>query len=117
MDDQRFITSYMLNDEILVIRLQGKLDGQTVDEFHKEIERQHNAGVKKMIIDCARLGYVSSYGIGALVRAQAKFRHQGGEIKLASVQSVVANVFQIVHLDKLLDFYGDIEFARESFYE
>jgi hypothetical protein len=41
----------------------------------------------------------------------------GGEMKLASIQSMVADVFRVVRLDKLLDIYGDIEFARESFYE
>ena len=117
MADQAFISSYVVDDDILVIKLHGKLDEQTFTEFNEEIERQYNAGMRKIIVDCSHLGYVSSYGIGALVRAQAKLRRQGGEMKLAAIQSMVADVFRIVRLDRLLDIYGDIEFARESFYE
>ncbi len=117
MEDQAFISSYVVDDDILVLKLHGKLDGHTFNEFNEEIERQYAAGMRKIIVDCSHLGYVSSYGIGALVRAQAKLRRQGGEMKLAAIQSMVADIFRVVRLDKLLDIYGDIEFARESFYE
>ena len=117
MNDSPFIHSHIIEDEILVIRLHGKLDNSTVETFNQEIDRQFDTGVRKIIVDCSHLGYVSSFGVGSLVRAQSKLRQKGGEMKLATVQSMVANVFKIVHLDRLLNIYGDIEFARESFYE
>lgn len=117
MDKQVFLSSYLIDGDILVIKLRGKLDDQMIHQFNEEIERQFAAGIHKIIVDCAHLGYVSSYGIGALVRAQVKLRRQGGEMKLAAIQSVVADIFRIVRLDKLLDIHGDIEFARESFYK
>ena len=48
---------------------------------------------------------------------QAKLRKWGGEVKLAAIQSAVAEVFKVVRLGRLLEMYGDFEFARESFYE
>lgn len=117
MSEEAFVSSYVVDDDILVLKLHGKLDQHTAPEFNKEVERHFAEGKRKMIIDCAHLGYVSSYGVGALVNAQAKLRKQGGEVKLATIQSMVADVFKIIHLDKLLNIYGDIEFARESFYE
>jgi anti-anti-sigma factor len=100
-----------------VLKLHGKLDQETAPEFNAEVEKHFAEGKRKMIIDCAHLGYVSSFGIGALVSVQAKLRKQGGEVKLTAIQSLVADVFKIVRLDKLLDIHGDIEFARESFYK
>ena len=117
MSDEEFITTRMIDDEILVMSLHGRLDHHTVVEFNAAIEKEFDKGIHKFIVDCAHLGYVSSYGIGALVRVQAKLRGKGGEVKLATVQSVVANVFRIVRLDRILEMYGDIEFARESFCE
>lgn len=116
-EEKAFVTSYVVDDDILVLKLHGKLDNRTVPEFNAEVEKQFAEGKRKMIIDCAHLGYVSSYGIGALVSLQARLRKKGGEVKLATIQSLVADVFKIVHLDRLLEIYGDIEFARESFYE
>ena len=117
MSEQAFVSSYVVDDDILVLKLHGKLDETTAPEFNREVERHFAEGKRKMIIDCAHLGYVSSYGIGALVHVQAKLRKQGGEAKLAAIQSMIADVFKIVRLDKLLDMYGDTEFARESFYK
>lgn len=117
MNDSTFIHAHVIDEEILVIQLHGKLDNSTVEAFNQEIDRQFDTGVRKIIVDCSHLGYVSSFGIGSLVRAQSKLRNKGGEMKLATVQSMVANVFKIVHLDRLLDIYDDIEFARKSFYE
>ena len=117
MSEEDFITTRLIDDDILVMSLHGRLDQHSVEEFNAEIERQYDLGMRKFIVDCAHLGYVSSYGIGALVRTQAKLRGKGGEVKLATVQSVVANVFRIVRLDRILEMYGDIEFARESFFE
>lgn len=117
MSKDAFVTSYTLDEDILVLQLHGKLDQTTAPEFNKEVESHFAEGKRKIIIDCAHLGYVSSYGIGALVSVQAKLRKQGGEVKLATIQSVVADIFKIVHLDRILDMYGDIEFARESFYQ
>jgi anti-sigma B factor antagonist len=104
-----------LDDDILVIKLHGKLDAATTPDFNAEVDKHFQQGKRKVIIDCAHLGYVSSFGIGTLVTLQARLRKRGGEVKLAAIPSVVADVFKVVHLDKLLDIYGDIEFARESF--
>ncbi len=117
MSEQAFITSYVVDGDILVILLHGNLDAATTSEFNTEVDRHFNEGKRKLIIDCAHLGYISSLGIGSLVTLQTRLRKQGGEVKLAAIQGLVADVIKIVHLDRLLDIYGDIEFARESFYE
>ncbi len=117
MTEEPFITCETRDEDILVMTLRGKLDDSSVEEFHEELERQFEAGFRKFIINCAHLGYISSRGIGALVRMQVKLRQKGGEVKLATVQSIVADVFRLVHIQKILDIYGDVEFARESFYD
>lgn len=117
MTEEAFISSYIVDDDILVIKLHGKLDAATSPEFNAEVDKHFQQGKRKIIIDCSHLGYISSFGIGTLVTLQARLRKQGGEVKLTSMQAIVAEVFKIVRLDRLLEMYGDIEFARESFYE
>jgi anti-anti-sigma factor len=69
-----------------------------------------------MIIDCRNMGYISSLGIASLVALQTKLRRRGGEVKLAAIFGPAMDVMRLVRLDKMLDIYGDIEFARKSFY-
>lgn len=116
-EKQAFVSCYLVDDDILVLKLYGKLNETTVPEFNAEVERQFAEGRRKMIIDCVHLGNISSYGVGSLVSLQTKLRKKGGEVKLAGIQSIVAEVFKVVRLDKLFQMYGDTEFARESFYK
>jgi anti-sigma B factor antagonist len=117
MNNNAYFSSYVVDDDILVVKLHGNLDAATTQEFNAELDKHFQQGKSKVIIDCAHVEYVSSFGIGALVTLQARLRKRGGEVKLAAINAVVADVFKIVHLDRLLEMYGDIEFARASFYE
>jgi anti-anti-sigma factor len=117
MSDEAFFSSKVIDDDILVIRLRGTLDSASSQEFNAEVDKHFQQGKRKIIIDCARLGHISSFGIGTLVTLQSRLRKRGGEVKLASVQAVVADVLKLVRLDRLLQIYGDVEFARQSFYE
>ena len=117
MNDEAFISSRIVDDDILVIKLHGKLDAASSPEFNAEVDQHFQQGKTKIIIDCAHLGYVSSFGIGTLVTLQARLRKRGGAVKLAAIPAVVADVFKLVHLDKLMEMYGDTEFARQSFHD
>jgi anti-anti-sigma regulatory factor len=52
-----------------------------------------------------------------LVALQKRLGKQGGIVKLAAIQGIAAEVIRLVGLDKMMDIYGDLEFARKSFYE
>ncbi len=115
MSEDAFIKSYLLDDEILVIQLHGNFDAENVPEFNQAVQKHFEAGHRKFIIDCAHLGYISSMGIGSLVTLQTRLRRKGGEAKLAALQGLAAEVIRLVKIDKLLNIYGDTEFAREAF--
>jgi len=115
MSTEEFITTKVIEDDILVIYLRGKLDTTTTPEFEDVVQHHFDEGKSKIIIDCARLGFISSLGIGALVRLQARLNKRGGAVKLAGLYGMAADVLRAVRVDKMLDIYGDVEFARESF--
>ena len=117
MQEEPFIVTKNLDDDILVIKLHGKMDVVTTPQFSAEVQQHFDQGKHRIIIDCAHLGYINSMGIGALVSLHTRLRKQGGEVKLAAIQGPVAEVLRIVRLDKMLSIYGDTEFARQSFQE
>lgn len=117
MSSSDFFDSTVIEGDILTIRLKGDLDSTSTPEFDRAIREHLDAGHSKIIIDCQRMGYVSSLGIGSLVALQTRLRRKGGIVKLAAIQGPVMEVMKAVRLDKILDMYGDLEFARESFAE
>lgn len=117
MSAEAFFQSRMVDDDILVVMLRGNLDATTTEEFDREVQKHLDQGRYRIIIDCRYLGLVSSLGIGSLMTLQTRLRRKGGVVKLAAIQGVAAEVIKLVRLDRMLDIYGDLEFARESFYE
>jgi anti-sigma B factor antagonist len=116
MTEQLSFEASILDDDILLVILIGSLDSVTTAEFNSRINQHLDQGMSKVIIDCRRLGYISSIGIGSLMSLQTRLARKGGKVKLAALDGMVADVIRIVKLDRLLDIYGDTEFARQSFY-
>ena len=110
------IETQLLDGDILAVLLHGSLNVTTTDQFNQAIQAHLDQGRTKIIIDCRHVDYISSLGLGSLVALQARLRKKGGEVKLAALFGTAAEAIRIVGLDKLLGIYGDLEFARRSFY-
>ena len=108
--------SKILDGDILAIVLDGNLDSVSTPQFDRQVQKHLDAGHSKIIIDCRKLGYLSSLGIASLVALQIKLRRRGGEAKLAAIFGPAMEIMRLVRLDKMFEIYGDLEFARESFY-
>jgi anti-anti-sigma factor len=116
MTNNPLFDSKIIDGDILALVLRGDLDSASAPEFDRQIQAHLDAGHSKIIIDCRNMGYISSLGIASLVALQTKLRRRGGEVKLAAIFGRAMEVMRLVRLDKMLDIYGDLEFARKSFY-
>ena len=102
------------NDEVLVMEVDGRLDSVAADFLVDCVEGQIEHGVRKIVLDCSNLDYVSSMGLAALIRANSKMKGQGGTVSLVQVPGLVADVVRITHLDKLLNIYSTVEEAAAA---
>jgi anti-sigma B factor antagonist len=110
-----FIQTKVIDDDVLVIMLNGNLDAITIEVFEAEIQKHVSQGTSKIIVDCQKLGFMTSTGIGSLVVLQARLRKRGGAVKLSAVSGVAAEVMKLVQLDRVIDGYSDVEAARQAF--
>lgn len=115
MKNELSIETDLFNGDILGIVLDGSLTTTTSEQFNKAVQDHLDQGRTKIIIDCRRVDYITSFGIGSLVALQARLRKKGGEVKLAGLYGIAADAIRLVGLDKLLNIYPDMEYARESF--
>jgi len=116
MNNELSIETVLLDGNILGIVLNGSLNTTTTEQFNQAIQKRLDQGQTKIIIDCRRVEYITSIGLGSLVALQARLRKKGGEVKLAGLYGLAADAIHLVGLDKLLNIYGDMEYARESFH-
>ena len=104
-----------IDDDILILAADGGLNGDTAERLVAEIGALVDAGLQRIIIDCSKLDYISSFGLGMLVRLHKKMKHRGGDVKVCSLHGIVPQVLQLTKLDKLFDIHPDVNRARLAF--
>lgn len=101
--------------EILLFELSGRLDSLQCDYLLNVIEHRIKRDQKKLIIDCNDLEYISSMGLGMLLRIHSRMKKRDGDVKLACVHGVVADAFKIVMLDRAFNMYPSVQAAVDSY--
>jgi anti-sigma B factor antagonist len=101
--------------DLLILKADGGLDSENADAFMAELGSLVDAGARKLIVDCSRLRFISSYGIAVLVRAHKKLAERGGNVKLAAVDSRVVRLLEFAGLSKILGIFPNVDAARAAF--
>lgn len=91
------------HDGVSVIELEGYLDAHTAPDFEAAIEREIEAGNVQIIIDGARLTYISSAGLGVFMSFIEEVREQGGDIKICALTPKVESVFEVLGFSEIFD--------------
>ena len=104
-----------LDETVLILRADGGLNAETAGQFVSQLEALVDAGVTKMIVDCTHLEYISSFGVGVLVRLHNKLAKRGGDVKVAAARSAVLQVLTVMRMGKVFDIYPDVNRARLAF--
>ena len=78
----------------------GRLDTTTAPQLEAELKNSLN-GVEELVIDLARLEYISSAGLRVLLSAQ-KVMNAQGSMKIVNVIPEVMEVFEITGFTDIL---------------
>ena len=88
------------NGGSLTIALEGRLDTTTAPELEQEIKLSLD-GVTELIMDLAKLDYISSAGLRVLLFAQKKMSKQGS-MKVIHANDMVMEVFEVTGFSDIL---------------
>ena len=103
--------------DVLILSADGGLDSTSAEAFVSDLTRLAQAGARKLLVDCTRLVYLSSYGLAVLVRLHKKLAEAGGDVKLAAVDSRVARLIDVAGLSSVFHMYPNVDEARRAFRE
>ena len=95
----------------LVIQASGKLDNDSHQYFFDCVKDEIENGNKKIVINFDGLGYVSSLGLGSLVRETSRAAKVGGTIHLTGIESHFLDILSMVNLDKAFHIFDTEEEA------
>lgn len=100
-----------------VLALDGYLDAHTAPQFEGAIQNEMAAGHLQLVVDCARLTYISSAGLGVFMSFIEEIREKGGDIKLCGLVPKVYQVFEVLGFPALFDIVADTAAAKAKFAE
>jgi len=102
-----FKVSHSTEDGLAVLSIEGYLDAHTAPEFEQAIEDQIAQGNVKIIVDCGKLDYISSAGLGVFMGFVEEVREKGGDIKICSLIPKVRQVFELLGFEQLYHIEDD----------
>jgi anti-anti-sigma factor len=87
------------------------VEGTELREAVTELLTEGRAGI---LLDCARVGFIDSQGIGLLVRCWM-CADKGGKLKLFSLTPRLKETLHLTGLLKIMDCFDDVGLALQSF--
>jgi anti-sigma B factor antagonist len=82
--------------------LAGRLDAAQARKAQEFLDGLDNPSV----LDCARLEYISSAGLGILLRTQKRVMAKGGGLSLVNVNNHIRDVFRYSGFDRIFKIVG-----------
>jgi anti-sigma B factor antagonist len=101
--------------DVLILKADGGIDSTNAEEVVAELTRLVESGIRKLVVDCTGLGYISSTGVGVLVRLHKTLGSVGGQAKVASVRGPVFRLLELTKLAELFEIYPSVEDALAAF--
>lgn len=116
MEEIRIDSKFADQDgEIMIVELGGHVDQSNSYRLQKMFDNIIQSGCYKVIVDFSKLYYMSSSGWGIFVGEIKRFRENGGDIKLASMNPEIYEVYQMLEFYHILEDYPEIDIAAASF--
>ncbi len=91
------------NAGAVTLCLAGELDNNTSTQLDQEIQPFVADGVKALVLDMTDLNFISSAGVGVILKAQDTLKKKGVELTLAGLQPQIKRVFEIMQLTPILN--------------
>ena len=105
------------SDGFAIISLDGAVDAHTAPKFEEAVQAVIEEGQFKIIVDCTKLTYISSAGLGVFMGFIEEVRDAEGDIKICGLSEKVKQPFEILGFETLYDFCPDVESSKKQFDE
>ncbi|MHC4552854.1 MAG: STAS domain-containing protein [Planctomycetota bacterium] len=96
-------------DFSLKISFVGNLDNETVDGFEQEMQRLLANPYQTVILDCQELEFVSSSGIGAIMKLRSTLSRSHTELVTINLPPHIKKVLEIMKLVPVMNVFENVE--------
>jgi len=103
-------------DSVRIIKITGRLDpGDGPDQLFDMVQSFVEEDETQFLLDLRSVTYISSTGVGSLIKSYRSVLKQKGQLKLLSPSQSVRNILAISKLDGVFEIFSDEKEALTSF--
>jgi anti-sigma B factor antagonist len=100
---------------ISIVALEGNIMQEDVSIFRNRLDDLLHNGKVKVVLDMNGVSYLSSMCLAVIIDAKNRLSAQKGDLKLAAVNQLIKNLFEMTRLIKKIEIYNSIEEASAAF--
>jgi anti-sigma B factor antagonist len=95
-------------DQPNVLPLEGEIDLHVSPNIAASLQMMIEKKPAQLIVDLARVTYIDSSGLAALIEGMQNAQEYGGNFALTSLQEPVRTIFEIARLDQVFRIFPDV---------
>lgn len=95
--------------EVFVVKLEGEMRGEPEPDVVREVTALFAGPGTRVVIDLSEVSFLSSTGIGELVRIAAQANTEECRVVMASPTPLVSGLFDATQLDRFFEIAPTVE--------
>jgi anti-sigma B factor antagonist len=105
------------NGPTVVVEPVGYINAHTAKDFESVLQRLIDQNQHRIVINCGKLSYIASAGLGAIMGFIDTIRENNGDIRMCNMNETVYNIFDVLGFTHLYSIFESEEKAVRSFDE
>jgi anti-sigma B factor antagonist len=110
-----FAIQTSLENDLSIVALEGFVDAHTAPQFEDAIQKAVDSGSVRIVVNCEKLNYISSAGLGVFMSFIEEVRDRGGDIKICGLTPKVKHTFDILGFQDIFEMLDDQPTALRRF--
>ena len=100
-----------IQDDVVVLHMSGQMREMGAEVLRGELDKLLEAGHFKLIFDLSDISFISSVGLGQMMRAFRSASSNDGYVRIVNPQPLVEEVFRFTKLHTLIGIFPSVEAA------
>jgi anti-anti-sigma factor len=99
------------DQDAVIVSVEGRMDTLSSPGFQKQMEELLVQEPQRLVLDFARLEYVSSAGLRSILIIAKKVQNQGGKVICCALQPMVQKVFDVSGFTRVIPIFDSVNEA------
>jgi anti-sigma B factor antagonist len=100
--------------DVAVLHMSGQMREMGADALRDELDKLLEEGYCKLVFDLGEVSFISSTGLGQMMRAFRTATSRKGYVRVANPQPLVEEVFRFTKLHTLIGIFPSVKEAIEA---